>query len=206
MHRAGAAVIHTLPVRRMKGESPISRRRLFIAIEIPKPVCWRLSRLVVAPPRGVRPVGPAQMHLTLHFLGDVEDDGRASLIESLGRVGGEPFTLGIRGVGVFPVGGRPSVLWAGVAASEPLTALHAAIGAAIAACGLDVEARPYLPHVTLARLTPAVPKAWVAELLVTSAGLTIDELPVDRFHLYESRRLDGTTEHAVRATFQLSSG
>jgi 2'-5' RNA ligase len=97
----------------------------------------------------------------------------------------------------------PSVLWAGVAESSPLADLHAASGAAIAACGLEVERRPYVPHVTLARLTPAVPRAWTDRVLGDTARLEIDGLPVEQFRLFERRRLDGATGHSIAATFPL---
>lgn len=176
-------------------------RRLFIAIDLPKPVCWQLGQLVAAAPRGVRPVRPSQLHLTLHFLGDVEDDARAALLGALAGVRQQPFTIVIRGTGVFPPRGRPAVLWAGVAESKPLVELHAAIAGAIESCELDVESRPYVPHVTLARLTPAVPRAWTAGFLGETSSLAIDDIPVDRFHLYDSRKLDGATEHAIEASF-----
>ncbi len=178
-------------------------RRLFIAIDLPKPVTWRLGQLLVQPPRGVRPVRAAQLHLTLHFLGDVEDEAHAALPKALAEVTHDAFPIAIRGTGVFPPRGRPTVLWAGVAESAQLAALHAAIGAALESCGLEVEHRPYVPHVTLARLTPAVPRAWTSRFLADTAGLAIDAIPVDQFHLYRSRKLDGTTEHAVEATFRL---
>ena len=95
-------------------------RRLFVAIDLPKPVCFELARLVAEPPHGVRPVPAAQLHLTLHFLGDVDDERRGVVVERLGRVHRKPFTLGLRGTGVFPPRGRPSVLWAGVAPSPAL--------------------------------------------------------------------------------------
>ena len=179
-------------------------RRLFIAIDLPKPVCWRLGQLLVQPPRGVRPVRSAQLHLTLHFLGDVDDDSCAALHEAFAGVHHEPFTIAIRGTGVFPPRGRPSVLWAGVVDSTRLATLHAAIGMASESCGLAIEHRPYVPHVTLARLAPAVPRAWIARFLADTADLDLADIPVDRFYLYQSRKLDGATEHAVEASFTLS--
>lgn len=178
-------------------------RRLFIAIDLPPPVCWQLATLVAEPPRGVRPVRPAQLHLTLHFLGGVADEDRMSLQPTLAAVRQEPFTIAVRGTGVFPPHGRPTVLWAGVVESAPLVALHAAIATAIESCGLAVERRPYVPHVTLARLTPGTPRAWTSRFLAATADLAIDAIAVDRFLLYESRRLDGATEHHVAATFAL---
>jgi 2'-5' RNA ligase len=143
-------------------------RRLFIAIDLPKPACWRLGQLLLQPPRGVRPVRTVQLHLTLHFLGDVEDTACVGLPEALAEVTHDAFSIAIRGTGMFPPRGRPSVLWAGVAESAALAELHAAIGAAL-----------------------------------VSHGLAIDDIPVDRFHLYRSRKLDGATEHSVEATFPL---
>ena len=178
-------------------------RRLFVAIDLPKPVCWRLAQLVADPPRGVRPVRPVQLHLTLHFLGDVADDACMPLHNALALIRCEPFRLSIRGAGVFPPRGRPSVLWAGVDESEPLVALHAAISAAVVSCGLEIERRPYVPHITLARFTPAVPRAWTARFLNGTSGLAIDDISVERFHLYRSSKLDGATEHSIEATYPL---
>lgn len=178
-------------------------RRLFIAIDLPRPVCLQLGQMLAQPPQGVRPVRFAQLHLTLHFLGDVEDEAHAALPKALAGVTHDAFPIALRGTGVFPPRGRPTVLWAGVAESAALVELHAAIGAALESCGLDVERRPYVPHVTLARLTPAVPRAWIARFLSDTAGLAFDAIPVDMFHLYHSRRFDGATEHSIEASFSL---
>ena len=179
-------------------------RRLFVAIDLPQSVGWRLGQLVAEPPRGVRPVRPDQLHLTLHFLGDVAEATRETLAESLAHVAREPFTITIRGTGVFPSRGRPTVLWAGMADSAPLADLHAAVGAAIESSGLAIEGRPYVPHVTLARLTPAVPRAWTLRFLADTAVVRIEDVPVTTFTLYHSRRLDGATEHVAEATFPLA--
>ena len=178
-------------------------RRLFIATDLPKPVSWHLGQLVANPPRGVRPVRPVQMHVTLHFLGDVADDACKALRDTLALVRHGPFRLSIRGTGVFPERGRPTVLWAGIADSQSLFELHTAIGEAIVSCGLEIERRPFQPHITLARLTPAVPRYWTAGFLTETYGLAIDDIPIDRFYLYHSRKLDGTTEHSIEATFLL---
>lgn len=178
-------------------------RRLFVAIDLPKTVCFELARLVAEQPRGVRPVPAAQLHLTLHFLGDVDDTVRGTVRDRLGRVRRQPFAIAVRGGGVFPPRGRPSVLWAGVAASTALGDLHAAVGSEIENSGLAVESRPYVPHVTLARLLPGAPRSWLENVLEQMRGLAIEGIPVERFQLYRSRRIDGRTEHSVEATFPL---
>lgn len=178
-------------------------RRLFVAIDLPKPVCFKLARLLAEPPRGVRPVPAAQFHVTLHFLGHVDDAARGLVTERLARIRHDPFTLVVRGTGVFPPRGRPSVLWAGVAPSMALAGLHAAVGREIEALGLAVESRPYVPHVTLARLLPGAPRGWLEDVLEQTRGLAIEGIPVERFHLYRSRRIDDRTEHSVEAAFLL---
>jgi 2'-5' RNA ligase len=178
-------------------------QRLFIAIDLPGTVRHALARLVADAPRGVRPVPGGQLHLTLHFLGDVEDESREQLIASLRQLRQGPFTITMQGSGVFPGRGRPTVLWAGVASSAPLTDLHAAIARTLEACGRSIEQRDYVPHVTLARLAGGVPRIWLADVLRRAGDVAQFDVPVDQFHLYASRRRDGVTEHVPLATFPL---
>lgn len=146
-----------------------------------------------------------QLHLTLRFLGDVEDDARERLTAALQRLQQPPFTLTVRGAGVFPSHGRPTVLWAGIAPSAPLMGLHAAIGRALESCGHAIESRLYVPHVTLARLDGRVPQRWLAQVLHRAGTIDGADVPVDRFHLLASLRRDGRTEHSVVNTFALGA-
>lgn len=181
-------------------------QRLFIAIDLPGNVRHALARLVSAAPRGSRAVPCGQLHLTLHFLGDVEDEARELMTASLRQLRHEPFSLTIAGLGVFPSRGHPTVLWAGIAPSAPLSALHAAIGHALEACGRSIEHRGYVPHVTLARLAGGVSRAWLADVLHRGDDVLHPDVPVDRFHLYASLRREGFTEHSIVTTFSLGVG
>lgn len=178
-------------------------QRLFIAIDLPGTVRHALARLVADAPRGARPVPSGQIHLTLHFLGDVADDVRERLMAALRRVQHPAFAITIQGSGLFPHRGRPAVLWAGVAASSLLTDLHVAIGHAVESCGCSIERRDYVPHVTLARLSGGVSRAWIADILRHTGDTICVAVPVDRFHLYSSVRRDGCTEHSIEMTFPL---
>jgi 2'-5' RNA ligase len=98
-------------------------------------------------PRGATPVHPERLHMTLHFLGAVANERLPELVEGL-RVPFSPFELRF---------GHP-VLWPhGVAVLEPDTApkrllqLQEGLGGALQRLALPVEARPFRPHVTLAR-------------------------------------------------------
>lgn len=197
--------------------------RLFIALDLPEPVRRRLARLVADAPSGVRPVRPEQLHLTLHFIGDTDDAAVAALVAALATCGtSQPsrrtaevsplrpeetsrpgFAIDITGVGVFPPRGRPAVLWAGVADDDDLRGLHAAVASALASCGHAAEPRPWVPHVTLARLAPRAPRAWTTAFLDRHGDLAVQGIPVSSFRLYESTRTAEGTVHTAVATVPL---
>jgi 2'-5' RNA ligase len=98
-------------------------------------------------PESASPVRTEQLHVTLHFLGNVPRVRVPELVQGL-DVRFEPFELEF----------GHSELWHGGiavlapdAVPEPLLALHGALGEALERLGLTPEARPYRPHVTLAR-------------------------------------------------------
>lgn len=160
-------------------------RRLFVAIDLPAELRGRLAG-IVAPAVGVRPARPQALHLTLHFLGDVPAALERRIVTELGGVRMPPFTLRLAGRGRFPPRGPARVLWVGLEESRPLASLHATIGAAIARAGIVPEARPYLPHVSVARLDPAAAPAVGPEFLALSEPPG-PAFPVDHVTLYASR-------------------
>jgi 2'-5' RNA ligase len=104
----------------------------------------------------VKWVRPENIHLSLKFLGDVEDAREPELRRGLQQAAGtrgepRPLTLQITGFGVFPDYHRPHVLWAGVTAEPGLELLQHAVEASFAPLGFPTEARPFRPHVTLGR-------------------------------------------------------
>lgn len=101
-------------------------------------------------------VRPENIHLSLKFLGDVEDAREPELREALRRAAGargepRPMTLQVTGFGVFPDYHRPHVLWAGVTPEPGLELLQHAVEQAFAPLGFPTEARAFRPHVTLGR-------------------------------------------------------
>ncbi len=106
----------------------------------------------------VKWVRPENIHLSLKFLGDVEETREPELREALERAAGSgreprPLTLQITGFGVFPDYHRPHVLWAGVTPDPGLELLQHGVEQAFAPLGFPTEARPFRPHVTLGRAT-----------------------------------------------------
>lgn len=105
--------------------------------------------------RGLRVkwVRPEALHLTLKFLGDVDDAREPTLRDALGEVCKDtrPVTVHIEGFGVFPDYKRPSVVWAGVAPDPALELLQHRVEKVFAPLGFPMEARAFRPHLTLGR-------------------------------------------------------
>ncbi len=101
-------------------------------------------------------VPPANWHITVRFLGDVSDEQQDRLSFALSDVSmGDPFDVTLEGLGAFPNARSASVLWAGVGrGQERLEALAATVEERLAVAGFDVNERPYVPHLSLARLRP----------------------------------------------------
>ncbi len=132
--------------------------RVFIALDLSETARETLRRdlrrLARALP-DVRFVDPASLHLTLAFLGELEDDALATVIALTGEVARQtaPFALALAGLGVFGAPAAPRVIWAGVGGeTHRLLALQRRLADALAAQGFPREQRPFSPHLTLARL------------------------------------------------------
>lgn len=99
-------------------------------------------------------VPPANLHVTLWFIGEVDDDRARRISDALNTpFDVAPFELLVQGLGAFPPSGPPRVFWIGVAAGGPsLAALYTTIGTRLAPLGFEPERRAYSAHVTIARV------------------------------------------------------
>lgn len=94
------------------------------------------------------------LHLSLQFLGDQPQellDKIGGLMLSIG-VSTPPFSVEMKGLGSFPDGRRPRIIWLGVEPVAPLLSLQAALADGLCDLGLPRETRPGQPHLTLGRL------------------------------------------------------
>jgi 2'-5' RNA ligase len=177
----------------------MSRIRTFVAIDLGKKVrsrCVALQGAIDAP--GVRWVAPETMHITLAFLGDVEDKdlNRVCKAVAAGCAGHEAFTLEIEGVGCFPNPSRPRTIWAGAGeGSEELKALQASIDAALVETGLyRSEEKPFTPHVTLGRFKHGED---ISEAVEAQAGWAAGGCPVGEVLVMSSDLRPEGPEYAV---------
>ncbi len=128
----------------------------------------------------VKWVRPENIHLSLKFLGDVEEAREPELREALRRAAGargeqRPLILQIAGFGVFPDYHRPHVVWAGVTPDPGLELLQHAVEQAFAPLGFPTEARAFRPHVTLGRAARDARPRDFAGLEAILAGTDFDE-------------------------------
>lgn len=127
--------------------------RAFISIPVPdtaplEPLIDGLSGV-----RGVRTSPLSQLHITLCFIGDV-DESKVSEIEDCVRKAADgigPFRVSVTGVGAFPKRDRPSVIWVGAEPERTLTELSTRIGANLDAAGIGRDRKPFKSHITIAR-------------------------------------------------------
>ena len=103
----------------------------------------------------LRWVSPEHLHLTLQFLGDITPAGVVGAAEAAGAAAGAdaPFAITFAGLGAFPSAAAARVVWVGVArGADRLTALAKSLARALRDRGFSLDARPFAPHLTLARV------------------------------------------------------
>jgi len=178
--------------------APGERMRLFVAIAPPPAVLDELDALV-EPLRAVRLdlrwTSREAWHVTLAFLGQVDETAAARLLPRLERAAGrhQPMRLAFAGAGAFPAATRANVLWGGLSGDRLALARLAesvTAGASRAGAPPPDKGRRFQPHLTLARCrTPADVTGLVAAL----GGYHGQPWTADRVHLVRSRL--GATEH-----------
>ncbi|HWI41423.1 MAG TPA: RNA 2',3'-cyclic phosphodiesterase [Verrucomicrobiae bacterium] len=175
--------------------------RLFVAIELPPDLRRSLHRVGGDLKEGRR-VPEEQLHLTLRFVGEADDDGFGRLVEELAKVRGVSFPLTVQGTGCFPSPQRARVVWAGTAEQPLLACLQQEIELAVRRAGFAAEPKKFTAHLTLARLREPAPSA-VRSFLEGSASLALPSFTVDAFHLFSSRLSPKGATHRVERSFTL---
>ena len=174
--------------------------RLFVALALPERIVESLLRLESGVP-GARWSTREQLHLTLRFIGEVDERDASSIDETLAGISAPRFSLELKGVGSF--GGRnPRALWAGVAPNEALIRLQRKIESAIQRLGFPAEERKYTPHVTLARLR-ATPPGRVMDFLSDHGLYASAPFAVDRFVLFSSRLTANGSIYVAEREYEL---
>jgi len=176
--------------------------RLFTGVEIPSDIGQALAMLRGGLP-GARWITPENYHLTLRFIGDVDDIIAQEVALMLGRVRRAAFDLHLEGLTSFG-GRRPRAVVANVAPAQALLEVQAEHERLMQRIGLTPEGRKYTPHVTLARLRDSS-SLDVADYLSARGYFRTAPFPVSRFVLFSSRNSVGGGPYVVEASYPLSA-
>jgi 2'-5' RNA ligase len=181
--------------------------RAFVAVVPPGSVLDAVGRAVAAagdPPGGWRWTTPEQWHVTLQFLGRVED--AAVAVRALGPAvaAQQAFEARLGGAGAFPSARRAGVAWAGVTeGAEPFGALARSVSDALAPLGYARDEGRFHPHLTLAR-TRGRDRRDARPLVDALSGAALGErFEVAEVVLFESRTRPSGAEYVARARFPL---
>lgn len=169
--------------------------RLFVAIDLPVTLKTRLSELCAGLP-SARWVDPEKLHLTLRFIGAVDDLVAGDIAAALRRVEAPSFAVILAGVGHFA--GR--TLWVGIERNQALMSLQAQIEQTLQQTGLPAAPRPYVPHVKLARLRG---RDGLRAFLDRLANFRAEPFEVGQFSLVESHASEQGTRYEHKAGYKL---
>jgi 2'-5' RNA ligase len=176
--------------------------RLFTGLEIPPDIAQSLSMLRGGLP-GARWVDSENYHVTLRFIGDVDDAVAREVASLLGRVKRGTFELRLDGITSFG-SKKPRAVVATVASSPALMEAQAEQERLMQRIGLAPEGRKYMPHVTLARLRAASGRD-VADYLSARGLFRTPTFHVSRFVLFSSRASVGGGPYVVEASYPFSA-
>jgi 2'-5' RNA ligase len=178
--------------------------RIFIALDIPADVRAHLTsymeraRALATDARWARIEG---LHVTLKFVGHVDDAVVERIKAALASIKAAPFEVKFAGVGFFPNPNAARVFWAGVDGGDHLARLASSIDAALEKLGFQRETKPYHPHLTLAR-TSSRPLRGLKPLL-DEPPPQFGTMTAREFFLYQSQPQKGGSKYTKLERFVL---
>jgi 2'-5' RNA ligase len=177
--------------------------RLFIGIPLAAAVIGELAAVsarLKAKEDGLRWTAPESWHITLEFLGNTSEEKYAFLVEHLLQVHSPPVPVRLEELGFFD---RAGVFFAGVGLTPELLALEKRVAAATELCGFAHDARPYHPHITLARSKGE--RRGLRELKShIQSNPPFTRFVVEEFLLYETHLSPSGARYEIRERFKLA--
>lgn len=190
----------------MTGAIPM---RCFAALALPPSVRSLLVRVQEALRRAdadVNWVREENLHLSLKFLGELEEEAVATLMGmlSLEALRWPKLNLTFGGVGTFPDHGSPRVVWAGCGGDlKALAALAGAIERSAEQVGVPREHRPFVAHLTIGRVRSNRNLKRLQSAILDQRQVPLGEGRAEEFVLYRSTLASGGPIYEPRATFPL---
>ena len=176
--------------------------RLFTGLELPPDIALDLN-FMQGGIMGARWIDRQSFHMTLRFIGDIDDALARDVADALNDADLRPFTISIKGIDVFG-GNKPHAIIARIEENPELIRLQAAQERICQSLGLEPEGRKFIPHITLARLRDPDAKA-LRSFIESHALYRSRPFMVDRFVLFASKPLRGGGPYTVEGAYPGSS-
>ena len=178
--------------------------RAFLGLALPQAVrgALQVQQFLLPLPRKVE---PENLHLTLVFLGDCPEIALEAAHEEFEALRQGRFSLALEGLGLFGKD-KPRVAWAGVAASADLMHLQAKVETIARRAGCPVDARKFLPHVTLGRFPPPPPvdAMRLERAVALGQGFRTEPWEVTELTLWRSHLTGSGPQYEVLARYPLT--
>ena len=160
--------------------------RLFIGIEIPDQLKKKISEIQDKfKDFSIKFVETKNLHFCLRFLCEVDESKVDSIKEVIDKIGLNPFSIHIKGLGVFPDMDYIRVVWLGVEDSKDLVNLVNSINQGVEDLGFN-KSKPFVPHLTLGRVKSGKDKDKLKTLIEDLKNIDIGEMQVNQIHLIKS--------------------
>jgi len=179
--------------------------RLFVALALPPEVQNNVAILLSE----LRPLLPElrwtrvkNIHLTLKFLGEISGDSLPAKRSALEKVKqGKAITLHVEGIGSFDTRRKGGVVFAKIMESAQLAQLVSEISTRLEAVGVEPEARPFVPHLTLGRSKDGQLPKNLDEILTRFEPREFANFQCSEFHLFESKLKPTGAEYTILQSF-----
>ena len=170
----------------------MTRLRSFLAVELPPPMRSKIGDIQDRLRRSradVRWVAVDRIHLTLVFLGNIEEEKITDISAAMESVTARrrAFTLSVKGLGAFPSTRNPRVIWLGLDSwKENLLPMQQEIESTLESLGFEPEGKPFRPHLTLGRVKSLKSGEDLVDLMERDRGIDLGPFGVDRIILFRS--------------------
>jgi 2'-5' RNA ligase len=187
--------------------------RTFIAIDIGKTVAGNIGGLqdelrdyLDPEQEGIKWVDPEGIHLTLKFLGDVEEGEIAGISEVVAQTveNFKKFTIQVKKVSSF--GRPPRVIWIGVNVSDILCRLQSRLDTRFAKIGFEADEKKFVPHLTLCRVKDFAVGKQLKKIIRGFEGFSAGKIQVKSLCVYKSELTKTGPEYTLISRNDLASG
>lgn len=184
--------------------------RLFVALDVPEETRRALSEAIQKfeiACHGARWMRAESIHVTLKFIGHVEETKLPAIKDSLANVKSSgPIEIAFGNFGFFPSERHPRVFWLGIESGPDLAALAANISSTLEPVGIPREKREFRPHLTLARFKTEKGLPKLREIVAPLAHNSFGNTVAKQFYLYESVLNPSGAVHTKLASYHFAEG